>query len=81
VESPVPAFISAVYVHVGQPGALSLNGVSLGQASVPGEYRIRLPGIGEHLITVESLFHRQEIVVHTDEGGNVQIEYHAIESK
>ena len=70
--------MNAVYVYIGQPGTLWLNGVELGRASAPGDYRIQLPGVGEHEITVESLFHRQEIIVRTDEEGGVQIEYRGI---
>ena len=78
-ETPVPAFVNAVYLYIGQPGNLSLNGVPLGWASAPGDYRIQLPDVGEQVITVESLFHRQEITVRTDEQGNVEVEYQGIE--
>ena len=47
-ETPVPAFVSAVYVHVGQPGTLMLNDVPLGKVAAAGDYLIQLPGIGEH---------------------------------
>jgi hypothetical protein len=80
-EVPIPAFVDAVYVYVGQPGDLWLNGVYIGRASVPGDYRIQLPEIGEHLITVETLFHKQEIVVRTSKDGTVQVEYSGIEPR
>ncbi len=80
-ETPVPAFVSAIYVHVEQPGDLFLNKVPLGRASVPGDYRIQLPGIGEHAITVESLFARQTILVSTDKTGSVEVKYQAIEAR
>ena len=80
-ETPVPAFIDVVYIHFSQPGTLSLNGTALGYASVPGDYRIVLPGIGEQQITVESLFYQQQIVVYTDEKGNVNVTYQSLQAK
>ena len=80
-EAPVPAFVSAVYVHVGQPGTLMLNDVPLGKVVAAGDYLIQLPGIGEHEITVESLFQRQTITVSTDKTGGVEVKYQGIEDK
>jgi hypothetical protein len=80
-EKPTPAFVTSVRVHLGQPGDLWLNNVYLGRASVAGEYLVRLPQLGENLIAVETLFHRQEIVVGTEKNGSVRIEYSGIQPK
>ncbi|GIV85499.1 MAG: hypothetical protein KatS3mg052_2506 [Candidatus Roseilinea sp.] len=80
-EKPTPAFVTSVRVRLGQPGDLWLNNVYLGRASVAGEYLVRLPQLGENLIAVETLFHRQEIVVGTEKDGSVRIEYSGIQPK
>jgi hypothetical protein len=80
-EKPIPAFVTSVRVRLGQPGDLWLNNAYLGRASVPGEYLVRLPQLGENLIVVETLFHKQEILVRTDKDGSVRIEYSGIQPK
>jgi hypothetical protein len=80
-EKPLPAFINAVYVHVGQPSAVWLNGTRLWQATQPGDYLVRLPELGENPIAVETLFHEQKINVMTARDGGVRIEYSGIQPK
>lgn len=77
----MPAFVSGVRVRVGQPGELWINGVYLGRASAPGDYLIYLPQLGENLIAVEALFHRQEILVRTGKDGSVRVEYGGVEPR
>ena len=78
--TPIPAFVNGIYVYVGQPGNIYVNDVLKGRASTPGDYRITIPGLGENVITVETLFHRQEILVNTGKDGTVRIEYKEPES-
>lgn len=80
-EKPLPAFVNAVYIHVGQPGTVWLDGTRLWQATQPGDYLVRLPELGENLITVETLFHEQKINVTTARDGGVRIEYSGIQPK
>ncbi|MCI0526238.1 MAG: hypothetical protein L0Y56_02120, partial [Nitrospira sp.] len=76
-----PAFVNAVYLHVGQPGDIYVNEVLKGRVSMPGDYRVMLPGFGDNVITVETLFHTQEILVNTAEDGTVRVEYKQPEPK
>jgi hypothetical protein len=80
-EKPLPAFVNAVYMHVGQPGTVWLNGTRLWQATQPGDYLVRLPELGENAIKVETLFHEQKINVTTARDGGVRIEYSGVQSK
>jgi hypothetical protein len=80
-EKPVPAYVTSVRVHVGQPGDLWLNNNYLGRASAPGEYLIRLPNLEKNRIGVETLFHLQKIVVNTARDGTVRVEYEEIKPK
>ena len=80
-ESPLPAFVNGVYVHVGQPGTLWLNGVELGKATAEGDYLIRLPDLGENPMMIETLLHQQAISVTTSEDGGVRIRYSGIQSR
>jgi hypothetical protein len=73
--TPASAFVNGVYVYVGQPGEIYVNDVLKGHASAPGDYRIPLPGLPEDVITINTLFHTQDIVVNTDEDGTIRIEY------
>lgn len=80
-ESPASAFVNAVTIHLGQPGNLYLGDTFVGRAFRPGDYRVTLPDVGTHTLTVDSLFSSQDIVLTTDEDGNVQIEYRSVETK
>lgn len=80
-ETPLPAFVNAVYLHIGQAADIKLNDELLGRATGPGDYRIILPELGENPLAIETLYHRQLINIVTDEDGEVQIEYSGIEER
>jgi hypothetical protein len=51
---PIPsAAITGVYLTVPTSGRIYLNNVQVAYAQEPGEYKVLLPGLGEHVIRIE----------------------------
>jgi hypothetical protein len=73
--TPVPAFISAVYVTLSEPGTIYLNDQEVLRAGRPGEYKIRIPGIGEHVIRIEYVEATQEIEITLSAEGHLTVVY------
>jgi hypothetical protein len=64
-----PAAINGIYVQVNDPGHIFVNDIEVAYAEEQGEYKIMLPGMGEHHIRIEYLEYTQNILVNVTEQG------------
>ena len=81
-EDPItPAAINGVYVQVNHPGHIFLNDAEVAYAQEPGEYKILLPGIGEHHIRIEYMEYIQDILVTITERGGIHVIYLPVQEK